>query len=152
MCTLVLKCSFEYMLSWSHACMFTCFVDNLLTFVFALMIKCSHVYLLWWSHALTCFDVHMLLCSHTLIFTHFDDRVLPCLHTLMITCPLTCMPLFSYAWMLWWLLAYMFKCFDDCMLTCTDIHKFDIHTHVHTWWSCNRLGGKSDCIIGCMCA
>ena len=137
MCTLVLKCSFEYMLSWSHACMFTCFVDNLLTFVFALMIKCSHVYLLWWSHAL--------------MFTCFDDRVLLRLHALMITCPLTYMPLFSYARMLWWLLAYMFKCFDNCMLTCIDIHKFNIHTYVHTRWSCNRLGGKSVHIVECTC-
>ena len=91
---------------------------------------------------LTCFDFHMLLCSHALMFTHFDDCVLPCLHALTITCPLTCMPLFSYAWMLWWLLAYMFKCFDDCMLTCINIHKFDIHTHLHIRWSYIGLEAK----------
>ena len=107
MCTWVLKYSYASMLSWSRACMFTCLVDNLQSFDFPLMIKCSYVYLLKWSLAP--------------MFMFFDDHM-----------PFTCMPSFSYDWMLWWLLAHMFKCLIDCMLTCVDIHMFDIHTQVHT--------------------
>ena len=83
MCTLVLKCSYECTLSWSHA----------------LLITYSRLSLLWWLnvHMSTCFGDHMLLCSHALMFTRFDDHMLLCLHALMITCPLTFMPLFSYA-------------------------------------------------------
>ena len=116
MCTWVLKYSYVCMLSWSRTCMFTCFANNLQSFDFPLM-KCSYVYLLKWSHApkLTFFDVHV-----------FRWLYAPCLYALMITChfPVS----FSYDWMLWWLLARMFKCFDDWILTCVDIHTFDIHT------------------------
>ena len=79
MCIWVLKCLYACMLSWSHACLFIGFIDNLLTFDFALMIKCSHN---------TFFKDHMLLCLTSLMFTHFDDRMLPSLCALMITCDL----------------------------------------------------------------
>ena len=45
----------------------------------------------------------------------------------------------------------MFKCFDDCVLTCIDIHMFDIRTHMHTRWSCNRLEGISDHVVEHTC-
>ena len=52
-----------------------------------------------------------------------------------------------------WLLARMFKCFDDWMLTCVDIHMFDIHTWVHKQWSWNvySLGGISHRVVGRIC-
>ena len=80
MCTRVLNCSYACMLSWSHACMFTCFVDNLLTFVFALMITCSHVYLLWWSHA------HLPVCLHAHMLGCFDDYLILFWNALIFTC------------------------------------------------------------------
>ena len=116
----VLNWSHAYMIAWSHACMFTCFVDNQPTYLLVLMITCSHVHLLWWSHApiFTCFYVHVLcwqpihIChcfddniltfyllswSHASIFTCFfvacfNDLMLLSQPALMITCPLACMP------------------------------------------------------------
>ena len=131
MCTWMLKCSYPCMPSWSHACMFTCFINNLFTFVFALMIICSHIYLFWWSHApmFTCFDVHMLLCSHASI----------------IVC--------SHIYVLWWshaklpmsLHAHVLGCFGDYLLLCSNIlmiscsHVWYPYTCTHRWrhkWSC----------------
>ena len=60
------------------------------------------------------------------------------------------MPSCSNAWTLWWLSAPIFKCFDDCRLTCIDIYMFDIHTR--GLWNVYRLGGISDHVVGRTCA
>ena len=136
------------MLSWSLACIFTCFVDNLFTSVFALMITCSLVYLLWWSHApmFTCFDVWMLLCSHvSMIVCYYiymlwwsHAHLLVCLRTLlhldalMITCP--------YVQILWWLPAHMHwylhvwypqTCAHTLMMKCLLARRLK--------WKCSRM-------------
>ena len=76
-CTLRFKCS--------YACMFTYFINFVLTCVLVLMIICSHVYLQRWSHAFTftAFEityiyVHILCWSYTSMFTRFDKRMLLC--------------------------------------------------------------------------
>ena len=114
----------------------TCFVDNLLTFVFALMITRSHVYLLWWSHApiFTYLNVHMCRWSYALMSSFFYDHMSTYLYTFMLihldalmrTCP-------------------MFKCFDDCMLTCIDIHTYGS-------WNVYRLEGISAHVVRRTCA
>ena len=83
MCTWVLKYSYACMLSWSCACMFTCFAYNLQLFDFPLMIKCSYVYLLKWSQALmlTFFDVHVFRWSHAPMSICFNDHMpFTCIH------------------------------------------------------------------------
>ena len=74
----------------------------------------------------TYLDNHTLLCSHELMFTCFDDCMLS-------------------DHMLTYLYAFMLICF-----TCIDIYMFDIHT----CGSLNvyKLGGISDCVMGCTCA
>ena len=129
-------CSHMYLLRWSHTFMFTCFDIHMLLCSHALMIISTCLYAL----MLICLDTFMIGCSfvnmlrwsHAFKFIYHDDRVLPHLHTLVITCPLTCMPSSLYAWTLWCLPTPILKCFNDRMLTCIDIHMFDIHTHVHT--------------------
>ena len=106
MCAWVLKCSYACMLSWSNACLFTCFFDNLLIFFFALMITHFYVHMSWCSHAsmFTCFDDPMLL-DH--MPTYLYAFMLECLDTLMIIC--------SYFQMLWWLQAH-------------------VHWYIHVWY------------------
>ena len=130
--------------------MFTCFIDNLLTFVFALMITSSHVYLLWWSHA------SMLMCC--------NHCMLPCLHALMITCPLTFIPssltqgrftdyrlLYSNAMMIACSHALIFTCliathmctqFNDEMSFGLKAKCFENYT-----WMQSRLG-ELRCVLG----
>ena len=99
--------------------MFTCFVGNLLTFDFALMIKCSHN---------TFFKDHMLLCLTSLMFTHFDDRMLPSLYALMSTCDL---PVCHLSHLIGRFDGYLLI-YSNALMTCVDVHMFDIHTRVHT--------------------
>ena len=56
--------------------------------------------------------------------------------------------------MLGWLPAHMFKCVNDCMPTCIDIHMFNIHTHMPTQysWKVNRLNGITDTVVERTCA
>ena len=109
------------------------------------MLICSDTFMI------TCSYVHMLCWSHASMFTCLDNSMLPCLHAFIIAYPLACMPSSSNAWTLWWLPTPMLKCFNDCMLTCVDIHMFEIHTHVHTCgsWNVYWLGGISECVVGC---
>ena len=113
--------------------MFTCFDARMLLCLHALTITYPYtcipprsyiwIWMLWWSYA------HMPLCSHILtclpahMSTCFNDSMLPCSHALMFT--------YSHAYMLWWFHAYMLWWSHAPMVTCIDIHTFDIHTHVH---------------------
>ena len=121
--------------------MFTCFIDNLLTFVFALMIICSHVYLLWWSHAsmLTCFYVHVFQLSYAPMSTCFDDHmptffyafIVLHLDALLITC--------SYVQMLSWLHAHM-HWYSQVWYPHTSVHTLMMKCLL-AWrlkWSCSR--------------
>ena len=83
---------------------------------------------------LICFVDHMHLSSHAMMIECFHVYVL----------------WWSHAWTLWWLPTPVLKCFANSMLTCIDIHMFDIHTHAHTlgWWNVYWLEGKNDCIVG----
>ena len=133
MCTLRLKCS--------CVCMFTCFVDLVLTCVLALMTTFFQIYLLWWSYAFmfVCFDVDMLWWLHTSTFTCFNYLMLLCLYGSTRTCPFSHMPWCPYARTLWWL--------DAPTLTCIVDHlHFNSHAtmiecfHVYMlWWSLTHL-------------
>ena len=131
------------------ACMLLCLHALTITFPYACIPPRSYIWIwmLWWSYA------HMPLCSHILtclpadMSTCFNDSMLPCSHALiptclnahMLTCPndhmLPCshalMFTYSYAYMLWWSHAYMLWWSHAPMVTCIDIHMFNIHTHVH---------------------
>ena len=85
----------------------------------------------------------MLTCLLTLIITHFyftwvDVHMFWWLYAFR-----------SYAYLPVCLHAHMLRRFDD-KLTCIDIYMFDIHT----CGSLNvyKLGGISDCVMGCTCA
>ena len=91
MCTLRFKCS------WG--CMFTRFVDLVLTCVLALRIICSHVYWLVRSHVFhshlmkfTYFYVHILCWSYTSTFPCFDNHMHLCQHALKGISSLSYMP------------------------------------------------------------
>ena len=116
MFTWVLKCTKACMLSQSHTCflswpsawMFSCFVDNMLTFILALMITCSYVYMFWRSHApmFRCFDVHILSWSHIfmIICSHaymFNDYMPACLYNFILNGLDCLMIICSYVQMFW---------------------------------------------------
>ena len=127
------------MITWPHVCMlwclhvFTSLITHLSKCFDNCMVLCSHVWLLTHSYVLmiTCSHAHMPWWSHDPMLKCFDDHMLPYSHALMI--------LYPHAYMIW-----------SLMLTCIDIHMFDIHTRVHTWimiwiyawmlkWTCNWM-------------
>ena len=159
----MVTCFYVHVFWHSHASIFTCFDDHILLCSHAFMMVFSYVYMLWqqmstclnalmlifrrliWldSYMLKCFIDYEHLCSHATMMECFFIYMLWWSHAHLHVCPLACMPSRSYAWTPWWLPTTILKCFDDCMLTCIDIHMFDIHTHVHTlgWWNVYWLEG-----------
>ena len=100
--------------------MSTCFDDHMLLCSPTWMFTCFYVHMCWWSYALmsSFFDDHMPTYLYTFMLIHLD--------ALMRTCP-------------------MFKCFDDCVLTCIDIH-------THGSLNVYRLEGISARVVRPTCA
>ena len=98
----------------------------------------------------TCLNALMLICSDTFMIESYYVNMLCWSHAMMIECFHVYVLWWSHAWKLWWLPTPVLKCVTNSMLTCIDIHMFDIHTHVHTlgWWNVYWLEGKNDCIVG----
>ena len=135
-------CSHSHM--FLHAWFLTCLLASMIVCSHVHIFGCSHAWILTClnAHMFTCFDDHMLpyalaltiACSHA--FTLWD-HLLQSLHALIIPC--------SHAHILWWS--------HFALLTCIDIHLFDIYTHVHIlgWWYVYMLEGSSDYAIRRSC-
>ena len=142
-------CVDDHMLLYSHVLMFTYFYIHMLwwTHTHSLIILYSHVYMLWWkscplAYMPWCSCARTILWLHASMFTWFVYHMLLCSYNSMIEC--------FHVYILWWSQAYfpvplrshMLGYFNDylllCwnyfvhMLTCIDIHMFDIKTQVHT--------------------